>query len=87
MSLDEYLGVCAPPTEGNLQTFSEALAEHNKGLEAVEPPEEVAGWHFAVLAYQTDLKAKLDAGPEEGQSEDEFLLGLLFPWHRNINPI
>ena len=77
ISLDEYLGICAPPAleEGG---FPAAVTEHNKNMEAVDPPEEVADWHVAVLAYQTDLKAGLDAGPEEGQSEDEFLLGLLF---------
>ena len=80
LSFGDYLAVCSIPTSGvnegeyTLEDFSAALGEYSERLESVEPPEEVAQWHTAVLAYQKALKMKLDEGPQEGQSEDEHLL-------------
>ena len=47
----------------------------------MEPPEEVADWHDAVLVYQRAVKEALDdaPGPGEGESEDLYILGVLFP--------
>ena len=57
-----------------LKEFAEALGEFTERLESVEPPEEVTDWHNAVLVYQRALKMELDDGPEEGESEAEYLL-------------
>ena len=80
LSFGEYLAVCAGPTSGaideeiTLKEFAEALGEFTERLESVEPPEEVTDWHNAVLVYQRALKMELDDGPEEGESEAEYLL-------------
>ena len=87
MSLDGYLAICAGPTSGpidaepTLAGFATVLGEFTEQLEAVEPPEEVTDWHDAVLVYQRALKEALDdaPGPGEGESEDEYILGVLFP--------
>ena len=79
MSLDDYLTVCSGPTPGqtgaeltSLAGFAAVLGEFTEQLEAVEPPEEVAGWH--------DKEALDDApGPGEGESEDLYILDVLFP--------
>ena len=61
--------------------FAAVLGEFTEQLEAVEPPEEVAGWHDAVLVYQRAVKEALDdaPGPGEGESEDMYILDVLFP--------
>ena len=87
MSLDGYLAICAGPTSGpidaepTLAGFATVLGEFTEQLEAVDPPEEVTDWHDAVLVYQRALKEALDdaPGPGEGESEDEHILGVLFP--------
>ena len=88
MSLDDYLTVCSGPTPGqtgaeltSLAGFAAVLGEFTEQLEAVEPPEEVAGWHDAVLVYQRAVKEALDdaPGPGEGESEDMYILDVLFP--------
>ena len=88
MSLDDYLTVCSGPTPGqtgaeltSLAGFAAVLGEFTEQLEAVEPPEEVAGWHDAVLVYQRAVKEALDdaPGPGEGESEDLYILDVLFP--------
>ena len=87
MSLDDYLAICAGPMSGpidaefTLAGFATVLGQFTKQLEAVEPPEEVAAWHDAVLVYQRVLKKALDdaPGPGEGKSEDEYILSVLFP--------
>ena len=87
MSLDDYLAICAGPTSGPIEVeltlagFATVLGEFTEQLEAVEPPEEVAAWHKAVLVYQRALKEALDdaPGPGEGESEAEYILGVLFP--------
>ena len=86
-SLDDYLAICAGPTSGpidaelTLTGFATVLGEFTEQLEAVEPPDEVAAWHDAVLVYQRALKEALDdaPGPGEGESEDEYIFGVLFP--------
>ena len=88
-SLDEYMAFCGGPESEavdfeenfSLKELSVALGDFTKQLEAVEPPEEVADWHDAVLAYQRAIKESLDdyAGVGEGQSEDEYLLTTVFP--------
>ena len=87
MSLDDYLTICSGPTPGQtdaeitLAGFAAVLGEFTEQLEAVEPPEEVADWHDAVLVYQRAVKEALDdaPGPGEGESEDLYILGVLFP--------
>ena len=88
MSLDDYLTICSGPTPGqtgaeltSLAGFAAVLGEFTEQLEAVEPPEEVAGWHDAVLVYQRAVKEALDdaPGPGEGESEDMYILDVLFP--------
>ena len=87
MSLDGYLAICAGPTSGpidaepTLAGFATVLGEFTEQLEAVEPPEEVADWHDAVLVYQRAVKEALDdaPGPREGESEDMYILDVLFP--------
>ena len=87
MSLDDYLTICSGPTpdqtdaELTLAGFAAVLGEFTEQLEAVEPPEEVADWHDAVLVYQRAVKEALDdaPGPGEGESEDRYILGVLFP--------
>ena len=89
ISLDEYMANCGGPESEaadfeeniSLKEFSAALGNFTKQLESVEPPEEVADWHDAVLVYQRAVKESLDDYPEvgEGQSEDEYLLTTLFP--------
>ena len=62
MSLDDYLTICSGPTPGQtdaeltLAGFAAVLGEFTEQLEAVEPPEEVADWHGAVLVYQRAVK-------------------------------
>ena len=88
MSLDDYLMACSGPTHGqtgaeltSLAGFAAVLGEFTEQLEAVEPPEKVAGWHDAVLVYQRAVKEALDdaPGPGEGESEDMYILDVLFP--------
>ena len=90
MSLDDYLAICAGPTSGpidaefTLARLATFLGESAERLELVVPdevPDEVAAWHDAVLAYQRALKEALDGapGPREGESEDVYILGVLFP--------
>ena len=87
MSLDDYLTICSGPTPGQtdaeltLAGFAAVLGEFTEQLEAVEPPEEVADWHDAVLVHQRAVKEALDdaPGPGEGESEDLYILGVLFP--------
>ena len=87
MSLDDYLAICAGPTPGQtdaeltLAGFATVMGEFTEQLEAVEPPEEVTDWHDAVLVYQRAVKEALDdaPGPGEGESEDLYILGVLFP--------
>ena len=87
MSLDDYLTICSGPTPGQtdaeltLAGFAAVLGEFTEQLEAVEPPEEVADWHGAVLVYQRAVKEALDdaPGPGEGESEDLYILDVLFP--------
>ena len=87
MSLDDYLTICSGPTPGQtdaeltLAGFAAVLGEFTEQLEAVEPPEEVADWHDAVLVHQRAVKEALgDApGPGEGESEDLYILCVLFP--------
>ena len=64
-----------------LAGFATVLGEFTEQLEAVEPPEEVADWHDAVLVYQRALKEALDdaPGPGEGESEDLYIIGVVFP--------
>ena len=87
MSLDDYLAICSGPTPGQtdaeltLAGFAAVLGEFTEQLEAVEPPEDVADWHDAVLVYQRAVKEALDdaPGPGEGESEDMYILDVLFP--------
>ena len=89
ISLDEYMAICGGPESEaadfeeniSLKEFSAALGNFTKQLESVEPPEEVADWHDAVLVYQRAVKESLDDYSEvgEGQSEDEYILTTLFP--------
>ena len=87
MSLDDYLAICAGPTPGQtdaeltLAGFATVMGEFTEQLEAVEPPEEVTDWHDAVLVYQRAVKEALDdaPGPGEGESEDLYILDVLFP--------
>ena len=88
MSLDDYLTICSGPTPGqtgaeltSLAGFAAVLGDFTEQLEAVEPPEEVADWHGAVLVYQRAVKEALDdaPGPGEGESEDLYILDVLFP--------
>ena len=67
--------------ELTLAGFAAVLGEFTEQLEAVEPPEEVADWHGAVLVYQRAVKEALDdaPGPGEGESEDLYILDVLFP--------
>ena len=86
-SLDDYLAICAGATSGpddgefTLEKFSAAMEEFTEQLDAVNPPEEVADWHDAVLVYQRALKEALDdaPGPGEGVSEDAYIISVLFP--------
>ena len=88
MSLDDYLTICSGPTPGqtgaeltSLAGFAAVLGDFTEQLEAVEPPEEVADWQGAVLVYQRAVKEALDyaPGPGEGESEDLYILDVLFP--------
>ncbi len=86
-SLDDYLAICAGATSGptqadyTLEKFSAAMEEFTEQLDAVNPPEEVADWHAAVLVYQRAVKEALDdaPGPGEGVSEDAYIISVLFP--------
>ena len=85
MSLDEYVESCAGATaveldeEIDLETFSAAAAEQIGVLESIEPPDEVAAWHDAVLAYLRALQDTLDDAPEgEGDELDAFLFSAVF---------
>ena len=64
-----------------LAGFATVMGEFTEQLEAVEPPEEVTDWHDAVLVYQRAVKEALDdaPGPGEDESEDLYILGVLFP--------
>ena len=57
------------------------MEEFTEQLDAVNPPEEVADWHAAVLVYQRAVKEALDdaPGPGEGVSEDAYIISVLFP--------
>ena len=89
ISLDEYMAICGGPASEvanfeeniSLKEFSAALGNFTKQLESVEPPDEVADWHDAVLVYQRTVRESLDDYAEvgEGQSEDEYILTTLFP--------
>ena len=86
-SLDDYLATCVGATSGpteadfTLEEFSAALEEFTEQLEAVNPPEEVADWHAAALVYQRAVKEALDdaPGPGEGESQDEYIISVVFP--------
>ena len=86
-SLDDYLAICAGAASGptqadfTLEKFSAAMEEFTEQLNAVNPPEEVADWHAAVLVYQRAVKEALDdaPGPGEGVSEDVYIISVLFP--------
>ena len=85
MSLDEYVEVCGAPTpvdsdeEIDLEAFSAAVVEQIGVLGSIEPPEEVAAWHDALLAYLRALQDTLDDAPDgEGAELDEFLFSAVF---------
>ena len=90
VSLDDYLTKCGLPAESETGNFEEyvslkelsaAFGAYTERLESVEPPKEVSAWHDAVLVYQRAVKKALDDAPKpgDGQSEDEYILGVLFP--------
>ena len=86
-SLDDYLATCTGATSGpteddfTFEEFSAAWEEVTEQLEAVNPPEEIADWHAAVLVYQRAVMEVLDDAPRrgEGVSEDEYIISVLFP--------
>ena len=86
-SLDDYLATCTGATSGpteddfTLEQFSAAWEEVTEQLEAVNPPEEIADWHAAVLVYQRAVMEVLDDAPRrgEGVSEDEYIISVLIP--------
>ena len=86
-SLDDYLATCTGATSGpteadfTLEKFSAAWEEVTEQLEAVNPPEEIADWHAAVLVYQRAVKEALDDAPApgEGVSQDEYIISVVFP--------
>lgn len=96
VSLEEYLEACSGleietaefEERASLKEFSAALGEVTKRLESVVPPEEVADWHNAVLVYQRELKELLDdaPGPGDSQTEDEYILAVLFPLALEYQP-
>ena len=78
-SLDEYLAICSSPISGpidvepTLEGFATVIAEYMKRLASVEPPDSVAAWHDAVLAYQEALRETLDDAPEFDDEDAETL--------------
>ncbi len=85
MSLDEYVAACGAPTtvdfdeDFDLEAFSTAVVAQIGVLESIDPPEEVAAWHDAMLAYLRALQDTLDDAPDgEGAELDEFLFGAVF---------
>ena len=87
MSLDEYVAeACAAATTGELgvdfalDEFAAAAAEQRELMESISPPEEVAGWHDAVLAYLTSLDDALAEvlESEGGEPSEEVLFGVVF---------
>ena len=65
----------------SLKELSAAFGTYTERLASVEPPKGVSDWHDAILVYQRAVKKALDAAPQPGddQSEDEYILGVLFP--------
>ncbi len=96
MSLEQYMAWCRGPIaelaeweEGSsLREFSESVADVSSLLESLEPPGEVADWHYAVLTFQRAIGESLEDYTESGngQSEDEFFLSILFPVAMDYQP-
>ena len=99
ISLDEYMEqmlICSGEDaetaifeEGvSLREFAATLGRSIQQMESVEPPVEIADYHFAVLSFQRAIKGSIDdyPGPESGQSEDEFILEAFFPLGLQYQP-
>lgn len=95
-SLEEYVSACietGDETEESvedlpIEEFSEILGDIINRLEADTPPAEVADWHNAILAYHRGIKDSIDefSGSGVGQSEEEFILTILFPLALEYQP-
>ena len=94
-SLDDYLAICSSPISGpidvepTLEGFATVLGEYMERLESVEPPDSVADWHYAVLAYQQALQETLDDAPEfdDEDAETLYLVTAVFPTVLPYQPI
>ena len=86
MTLDEYVEACGASTEVeidedfSLEEFLAAAEEQMRVLGSIEPPNEVAEWHNAVLASQEDLMDALEdsSDSEGGGLSEEVLFGVVF---------
>ena len=86
VSLDEYLEICSLlylvdlAEDTDLNSVPVVWGEHTRKMESVNPPEEVADWHNAQLAYLRALNNAFADSPEpgEGESEDELSEFILF---------
>ena len=85
MGLDDCLKTWGgpPSIEGKasglgLDGFAQVVREHRQNMEAAHPPEVVAPWHAARPGCLRSMDAALEMGPEEGQSEEDFIFSLLF---------
>ena len=95
MSLDDYAAWCAEfasaettEEEGVITygEFSETLALMIGLLEPMNPPQEVAAWHQALLSSQRDLKTKVDdySGAKSDPIDIELFFSLLMSYHQSL---
>ena len=95
LSLEDYMAFCGGPgyelggwEENSLREVAAGWGTIVDHLASVQPPEEVTGWHRATLAFLRAVKASVDAyiGSGGGQSEDDYLLTVLFPLALQYQP-
>ena len=86
MTLDEYVEACGASTEVeldedfSLEEFLAASEEQMRVLGSIQPPDEIAEWHNALLASQEDLLDALEdsSDSEGGGLSEEVLFGVVF---------
>ena len=74
--------------ENSLSEISAGWGTVLEHLGSVEPPEEVASWHEATLAFLRAVKTSVDdyLASGGGRSEDDYLLNALFPLALQFQP-
>ena len=98
VSLDEYITMVCGETvtevsswEGgdSLRDLSAGLGFVGEQMSALEPPMEVADWHYAQLAYLRVFKETIDDFLEDpaGRTEDKFLISMFFTVGPHFAPV